>query len=131
MNLTDASRANTSGKTMEEELAMFLNTNDISYRRSKNNGIDFIIQTQNKTFYVDCKNQNVSGTADEKLPHTAWKYWKKYGYDEMYIIRGDFIPNKTVCEHLEIYPFKTHIVTMEEFIAIIKNEPIHRGLYQI
>jgi hypothetical protein len=128
--LTDASNANTSGKVMEEELRLFLNTNDISYKHAKTDGIDFIIETTKSTLFVDCKNQNSMGSAEEKLPHTVWKYWRKYGYKEVYIIRGSHIPHKTIYEHLEWYPFTTHIVTMDEFIALLKDQPLHQGIYE-
>jgi hypothetical protein len=118
---------------MEGLLEQHLRQHDISHKRAKHGAfaIDFIIKTTDKTYYVDCKNQNSEGSAEEKLPHTVWKYWNKYGYDEVYIIRGEHIPSKRIYEHLEWYPFTTHIVTMDEFIAVIEDKPIHQGLYQI
>lgn len=130
--LTDASKSNTMGFKMEELFELYLRQHDISHTRAKSGeyAIDFIVKTPDKTYYIDCKNQNVTGTAEEKLPHTVWKYWKKYGYDEVYLIRGDYIPNKRVYEHLEIYPFKTHIVTMDEIQKILLNSPEHQGIYE-
>jgi hypothetical protein len=127
--LTDASAANKSGKSMEEQLELVLNTKDIPYRRQKSGAsqIDFIIQIGDKVIYADCTNQNIGGSVEEKIPHKVWKYWKKYNYNEVYIIRGDYTIGKTVMEHLQdeekTRGYKTHIVTFEEFVSLVTNTP--------
>ena len=127
--LTDASAANKSGKSMEEQLELVLNTKDIPYRRQKSGAsqIDFIIQIGDKVIYADCTNQNIGGSVEEKIPHKVWKYWKKYNYNEVYIIRGNYTIRKTVMEHLlddeKVRGYKTHIVTFEEFVSLVTNAP--------
>lgn len=131
--LTDASKKNSSGLELEDALENKLKSLDIAYHRAKTGSheIDFIIRTENNLFYVECKNQNGSGTVEEKIPHTVWKYWKKYNYKDVYIIRGDYMPSAKIIEHCEYYPFTTHIMTLEEFIRLISNQPIYRGLYDV
>lgn len=130
--LTDASTKNKSGIKLEDDLELFLRQHDISHTRAKprQHAIDFIIRSSDKTYYIECKNQNDKGSVDEKIPHAVWKYWKKYGYDEVYIVRGDYIPHKLVYEHIETYPFKTHIMTLDEIQRILLNLPEHQGIYE-
>ena len=66
--LTDASKANESGCKLEEELKTFLNEKEISFihQESGKHQIDFII---GNGIHVDCTNQNVEGSVDEKIPH--------------------------------------------------------------
>ena len=123
---TDASLANKSGAQLEETLELLLKKNDISYKRqtSGKSQIDFII---NNSIYADCTNQNSSGTAEEKIPHKVWKYWKKYGYKDVYIIKGKWNVSSKVLEHLmdmEIaWGYTTHIVDIDEFMQVVMNEP--------
>lgn len=127
--LTDASVANKSGKNLEKQLKNLLNYYNIPYvyQKEGNFEIDFIIQIGNKKIYVDCTNQNVGGSVEEKLPHKVWKYWKKYNFDEIYIIKGNHDIGKCVISHLKddefIRGYKTHIVRLEQFINIILDIP--------
>jgi len=97
--LTDASKANKSGQELEKKLKQFLIENDFAYvqQRPRSPEIDFII-----------------GNGKEN---------KKYGYSDVYIIRGEHIPNNLVIEHCNeicrTKGFKMHIVTFEEFCAIL------------
>jgi len=120
---------NESGTKLEEEIEFFLKSNKFPYVRQKSGApeIDFIISiNKNLTIYADCTNQNVSGSVSDKVPHKVFKYWKKYDYDEVYIIRGIEFPPRTVKEHLEWFEkttsVKTHIVTSEEFCKILLNQ---------
>jgi hypothetical protein len=119
-NLTDASRANQSGTDLENILESFLIEKNIPYIRqtakTKGEQIDFIIDGK---FYVECTNQNVSGSVQDKIPHKIYKYYHTYKYEEVYVIRGLVIPNKWVIKHCndisEQYNFKWHLLTLEEF----------------
>ena len=129
MALTDASEANKSGTKLEEEVEFFLKSNGFSYKKEKSGApeIDFIIPLQgNRSIFADCTNQNKTGSVIDKIPHKVWKYWKKYEYDEVYIVRGSKLPTTTVIEHLNwfksITGVDTHFVTLEEFCKILSNQ---------
>mgnify|MGYP003627063044 FL=1 len=120
---------NMSGIKLEENLELFLKSNDFPYRKQKSGAseIDFIIPTkENKIIYADCTNQNTGGSVEEKIPHKVWKYWKKYNYKEVYIIRGDYTIGKTVIKHLKdeekTRGYKTHILTLEEFCNFLQGK---------
>lgn len=123
--LTDASRANKNGSELEKKLKNFLMENDISFKQQRPSKpeIDFIIGKGENLIYADCTNQNIKGTVEEKLPHKIWKYHKKYGYKEVYIVRGTYIPHSSVFEHCneicKYKGFKMHVVTFDEFCAIL------------
>lgn len=117
---------NESGTKLEESLEYFLKTSEFSYERQKpgTESIDFIIPTQgNHIIFADCTNQNVNGSVYDKVPHKVWKYWDKYDYDEVYIIRGKELPGKKVKKHLkwfkDITGVETHIVSLEEFCDML------------
>lgn len=132
--LTDASKANKSGASMEKKLQSFLIQNCIPYKYQTNgkSEIDFIIGTDDNLIYADCTNQNETGSVDEKLPHKIWKYYKKYKYDVVYIIRGTHIPNKSVISHCQeigkINGFNFNLVVFEEFCDIINNKSFNNTL---
>jgi len=69
--------------------------------------------------FADCTNQNSGGSVEEKLPHKLWKYFKKYQYRNVYIIKGDHKISKTVLEHCQEmargYHFDLHFVSYEQF----------------
>jgi len=120
---------NMSGTKLEENLELFLKSNDFPYKIQKSGApeIDFIIPIKgNKKIYADCTNQNVSGSVFDKVPHKVWKYWNTYKYDEVYIIRGKQLPPKAVIKHLEhlitTIGVKTHILTLEEFCDFLQGK---------
>ena len=120
---------NLSGTKLEENLELFLKHNNFAYKKQKSGApeIDFIIPIEgNKTIYADCTNQNGPGSVYDKVPHKVWKYWKKYKYNEVYIVRGKELPTKSVKEHLKEYEeegkFKTHILTLEEFCNFLQGK---------
>jgi len=134
-NLTDASRANQSGKSLEERLEQFLIEYDIPHKRQQGGNkqqIDFIIPMKDNIIYADCTNQNGVGSVEEKLPHKTWKYFKQYGYKEVFIIRGEWSIGRSVIEHLkddeQVYGYKTHIMTIEEFQSYITGMEITNTL---
>ena len=134
--LTDASRANKSGQDLEKKLKNFLVQNEFIYKQQKPRSpeIDFIIGNGKETIYADCTNQNVEGSVDEKIPHKIWKYHKKYGYSDVYIIRGKHMPNESVIQHCDHIckdnNFKMHLVTFEEFCAILLKKQFVSPLEQ-
>lgn len=91
---------NESGKGAEDRLKRFLIENDIPYESGGNTTIDFTIFTKNKTVYIDCTNQNVSGSVEEKVPHKIWKYHKRIGFKEVIIQRGKQELHPEVMEHI-------------------------------
>jgi hypothetical protein len=132
--LTDASKANKNGIKLEKQLKKFLIKNSFPYKHQKSgkNEIDFIIGNEDNKIYADCTNQNVTGSVDEKIPHKIWKYYKKYNYSSVYIIRGSYEPSNSVLEHCEEIArknnFKFNIVTLEEFCDIISNKTYKSAL---
>lgn len=128
--LTDASRANKSGTDLESKLEKFLIEKNIPFIRQtskhKKEQIDFII---NNTFYVECTNQNVSGSVQDKIPHKIYKYYHIYNYKEVYVIRGSIMPNKWVikqCDDIsEQYNFKWHLLTFENFCDLLNDTEIN------
>jgi len=120
---------NESGTKLEEDLESFLKSNEFPYKRQKSGAeaIDFIIPTKgNYSIFADCTNQNVSGSVYDKVPHKVWKYWDKYDYDEVYIIRGKELPPKKVKKHLKWFKEKTgvetHIISLEEFCDMLMGK---------
>jgi len=130
-NLTDASNANKSGFKLESELKKFLVEKNIPHKQQRPGKpeIDFII---GENLYVDCTNQNEEGSVDEKIPHKLWKYYKRYKYTEVYIIRGKKIPNDLVFEHCreicQKYNFKFHVMTLQEFCNFLEHKDFENPL---
>ena len=116
---------NQSGVILENRLKEELSKRKLPFHHQKSGQkqIDFIIGD----IYVDCTNQNIGGSVEEKLPHKVWKYWKQYGFDEVYIIRGEHMIGKSVREHLDMYKnafnVTTHIVTLQQFLDILDDKP--------
>ena len=132
--LSDTSRANKSGIELEAELKNFLIQNSFVFRHQipGQNEIDFIIGNEDNKLYADCTNQNSSGSVDEKIPHKIWKYYKKYNYSSVYIIRGSHKPRDLILEHCEEIAqrnnFKFNIVTLDVFRDIISNNIHDNGI---
>ena len=112
---------NISGKDLEDRVETYCIENNISFQRAKSGAfeIDFIIDTDNGKIYADCTNQNVVGSVEEKLPHKIWKYYKKYGYDNVHIIKGDQKISSHVLEHCKdlarVFKFDLQFVSCEQF----------------
>ena len=116
---------NESGFQGEELIENFLKKNGFAYNRNSK-GIDFEIFTKRKTFFVDSKNQNSTGSVDEKLPQTARKYWRKYNYKDVYIVCGKHKIDKEVIITLKedevVYGYKTHIMEFQQFSDMMLDE---------
>ena len=117
---------NQSGFILEQRLKEELLNRKLPFHhhpRKNKKVIDFIIGDM----YVDCTNQNIGGSVEEKLLHKVWKYWKQYGFDEVYIIRGEHMIGQSVREHLDMYKntlnVTTHIVTLQQFLDILDDKP--------
>ena len=129
--LTDASKANQSGIKLEKELKTFLCEKKIpfTYQRNGKHEIDFII---GKGIHADCTNQNVEGSVDEKIPHKIWKYFEKYKYKDVYIIRGKHMPKELVllhCNKIAAYEgFKFHLMTLQEFCNFLEGKDTRNGI---
>ena len=129
--LTDASQANKSGIKLEEDLESFLKKEGRTYKRQKSgtSQIDFIIPTKgNSCIFADCTNQTRGGSVEDKIIQKARKYWRKYDYKDVYIIRGKHKINKEVLlslkEDEKAFGYTTHIMTFDEFKGfLLEQEP--------
>ncbi len=94
---------NISGQLLEDKVETYCRENNISYKRAKPGAheIDFIIESSRGKLFADCTNQNSVGSVEEKLPHKLWKYFKKYQYRNVNIIKSDHKISKT--EHNNFY----------------------------
>ena len=125
-----ANPINKSGEAGEKRLLDYLEENKFSYKQqiTSKKQIDFIINpnTDNK-IYIDVTNQNGQGSVAEKVPHKVWKYYKKYGYEDVYIVMGKYDLRKKmplIIEHCEeVYNglFKTHFVKFREMVNILEG----------
>ena len=92
---------NISGKSAEDRLKNFLINKNIPYKHGLNKTIDFTVYTKKKVVYIDCTNQNVEGSVQEKVPHKIWKYHKRIGFNEVIIQRGNLQLHKEVMAHIK------------------------------
>ena len=112
---------NISGQLLEDMVENYCVSNKISYKRAKPGAheIDFIIESNKGKIFADCTNQNSGGSVEEKLPHKLWKYFKKYQYRNVYIVKGDHKISPKVLEHCNEmargYNFELHFVNYEQF----------------
>ena len=112
---------NISGQLLEDKVEAYCRENNISYKRARSgeHAIDFIIESSRGKIFADCTNQNSGGSVEEKLPHKLWKYFKKYQYRNVYIIKGDHKISKSVLDHCNEmargYNFDLHFVNYEQF----------------
>ena len=112
---------NISGQLLEDKVEKYCVSNKISYKRAKPGAheIDFVIESNKGKIFADCTNQNSVGSVEEKLPHKLWKYFKKYQYRNVYIIKGDHKISAKVLEHCNEmargYNFDLHFVNYEQF----------------
>ena len=112
---------NISGQLLEDMVENYCVSNKISYKRARPGAheIDFIIESNKGKLFADCTNQNSGGSVEEKLPHKLWKYFKKYQYRNVYIVKGDHKISPKVLEHCNEmargYNFELHFVNYEQF----------------
>ena len=122
---------NKSGQAGEKRLLDYLEENKFSYKQqiTSKKQIDFIVnpKTKNK-IYIDVTNQNGQGSVAEKVPHKVWKYYKKYGYEDVYIVMGKYDLRKKMplvvqhCDDVYSSLFKTHFVTFKEMVNILSEK---------
>lgn len=94
-NISQGARANFSGQTLENWLEEYLQINNISFVKqfkykalwfgSCLNKIDFLI---NNRIAIECKNQNVNGTADIKVYAEIWNAAKLVPCDIYILLCG-------------------------------------------
>jgi hypothetical protein len=117
--------ANISGRENEIDLENFLKKHDIPYKSGGNTSIDFIIHGSNKYVYVECCNQNVGGSVDEKIPHKIWKYHDRIKFDKIIIQIGTHKIKKEIIKHIKFLEESLDIVvvimTMKEVKDYILN----------
>tara|TARA_Y100000310_G_C20046379_1_gene518519 strand:+ start:90 stop:491 length:402 start_codon:yes stop_codon:yes gene_type:complete len=123
---------NVSGKAGQLCLREYLNNNNFTYKEEKPGQpqIDFIVNPNTKNaIYIDCTNQNVGGSVEEKLPHKVWKYYQKYKYKEVYIVEGRHTVNQSVRQHCKSYSsFKVHFVKFRGMINILEGNKANSTL---
>jgi hypothetical protein len=110
------------GNDLEVRVENYLSSQGITYKRSRNNGIDFII---NGGMHLDCVAQGVSGTIGDKLPHKCWKYIRKYNLKDIYILHPYSPIKRDVGEHLEEIEVRTnsqiHVLDWKDFTYIMEG----------
>lgn len=120
---------NISGALLEDQVEKYCIENNILYTRAKAGAfeIDFIIDTDKGKVYADCTNQNSVGSVEEKLPHKIWKYYKKYNYNNVTIVKGNHKIANHVIEHCKdlarVYNFNLQFLDGEQFCnSLTKKE---------
>ena len=116
---------NESGKTGEERFENFLIEISMKYKRNVNNGIDFLVYPNgydNEPIYIDIKNQKDPGGRDLAVGGCVWKYQKRYGFKECYIVEGVYDFSNEVREFANLFA-KTHFVKFDEMCNILLNKP--------
>ena len=110
------------GKKLEKRVEDFLNASYIQYIGGKNRGIDFII---NGEIHLDCVAQGISGSIGDKLPTKCFKYIKKYGLKDIYILQPYCPITQTVAEHLEFLEkgldCNIHIIDWNDFTYLMNG----------
>ena len=124
---------NESGKKGEDIFSSKLRKNNLAYEQTKpgKEGIDFIINPNGKKedrVYIDVKHQHTSGGRDLAVGGCVWKYQKKYGFKECYIVEGSYDFDKDVRELANIFA-KTHFVKIEEMIDILLNKKFEKNIF--
>jgi hypothetical protein len=113
---------NSSGKDMESLRKQFLIKHSIPFKAGKTHTIDFEILTT-PTIWIECTNQNVEGSAMEKIPNKIIKYHLKRGINEIYIERGSKAISKDVLRSIDWIEsksdIKVHIVTTNQMNDIL------------
>jgi hypothetical protein len=108
------------GKKLEKRVEDFLNASHIQYIGGKNNGIDFII---NGDIHLDCVAQGISGSIGDKVPTKCFKYIKKYGLKDIYILHPYSPITQVVAEHLEFLEkgmdCNIHIIDWNDFMYLM------------
>ena len=114
-----ASTVHRNGKDLEKRVQNYLLSNHIKFQPGGNKNIDFIIDGH---IYLDCVATSQSGSIDDKLATKCFKYLKKYGINEIYILHPYSPIEKHVAEHLEhlekTMNSKIHMLNWADFVYI-------------
>jgi len=114
---------NKSGTSLENDLEVYFIENKIQYKKHKSGKkeIDFIIPQPDGVWYVECTNQNSSGSVYEKLPQKQRKYHRLYGFKKVYNVIGEYkIPNEviiTMDEDAKTHGYEYTLDTFDEFVS--------------
>lgn len=110
------------GVELEDRVQKYLESQGVIFKRYKKNGIDFII---NGSFHMDCIAQGIGGSIGDKLPHKCWKYIRKYGLKDIYILHPYSPIKREVGEHLEeqelLYKCNIHILDWKDFTYLMEG----------
>jgi hypothetical protein len=125
-------KRNTSGKSLELELQMWLNENVCSYTKSVDgpkSDIDYIVHTKKAEYYIECTNQNIKGSVMDKIPHKVFKYWLRHKMKVIYVLRGSYTKfSKSIYEHLDFISkqceIEIHIVSLAELKNVLMNKKV-------
>ena len=118
---------NESGTKLEAELEAILIKKNIQYKKqtSGKHEIDFLIYQPDGVWYVECTNQNKSGSVYEKLPHKQRKYYRLYKKENIlkryYHVIGECIIPKSVIitmdEDAATYGYEYTLDKLEKFVS--------------
>lgn len=115
-------RVHERGIELEDRVEKYLQSMHINYNRNRKEGIDFII---GGGLYLDCIAQGVSGSIGDKLPHKCWKYIRKYGLKDIYILHPYSPIHMNVGEHLEEiekwYRCNIHVLSWNDFTYLMNG----------
>ena len=126
-----SNKKNKSGKDLEDRVELCIRSKfGNGYKRNGKKGIDFVVGIPpHSKMYIECKNQTGTGSAHEKWVNSIIKYHRKYGMDEMYLIRGPYEDKEVKtsmdsCNYLaDLLGIKLHIMLFEEFCDMCDYTP--------
>ena len=132
--MSPGTKANKSGSKLEDKLQRFLNKIEFTYIKEKSGSkmIDFQIETEDGLMYVDCTNQNSGGSVHDKIPQKARKYWRQYGYNKVFIVKGkkkiakEIL--KTLKEDYQTYGYETIIYSFDEICNVLEGKKVRGDL---
>jgi hypothetical protein len=110
-----------SGIHLEQDLEQFLDQHHIRYLRGVDQKmeIDFTIyDVHMNKIYVECKNQQSQGSVVDKIPHTIWKYHRKYQMQQLFLLVGalhvipDYI-HENIQWLEQVLHLQVHVVTLD------------------
>lgn len=118
---------NESGVALEDALESFLKTKSYSYKvhpkGRSGTKIDFIVKFDGNPVYIECHNQNVGGSVEEKLPHKVYKYYEDWQPKELFLVIGKHKISNRVLRHILFLEQKTemkvHVLTLSEMIGYL------------
>ena len=123
---------NISGQKFEERVQLSITNSKHCYKRKQK--CDFEVQTAEGLVAVEAKAQKGTGSVDEKLPTTVWKYFNVYNYNELILVLHEKFVWRTEwllsCINSQVPSGKklTICYGVEQFENYIKTLPIKEGI---